>query len=87
MVEEKSLKDQCVEYIKNNFNELVYGQNTIKQAYSQMCLQKCPLENVNLGLYSHLQDLMEDFGIDNALCEDWYEEESIYVEDIFLCLI
>ena len=34
-------------------------------------------------LYNHLMDLVEDFGVDNDLDNDWYENEMIDIEDVF----
>ena len=48
-----------------------------------MCISKCPLYSQNPNLYGHIQDLMEDFGLDNDLEENWFEDEFIDAEDMF----
>lgn len=80
MTKELTLVEQCVEYVHNNFNTLVYDA---KYTYSQMCISNCPLYYQNPNLYGHIQDLMEDFGLDNDLEENWFDDEFIDAEDMF----
>ena len=77
---EKNLFEQCVEYVYNNFNTMRFD---IRHTYSQMCINRTPLKMEDDMLYNHLMDLVEDFGVDNDLDNDWYEYEMIDIEDVF----
>lgn len=80
MAKELTIVEQCVEYVHNNFNTLVYDA---QYTYSQMAMSRCSLSHQNPNLYNHIQDLMEDFGLDNDLDNDWYDEVGIDAEDMF----
>jgi hypothetical protein len=77
---EKSLFEQCVEYVYNNLNTMRFD---VRYTYSQMCINRTPLKMEDDMLYNHLMDLVEDFGVDNDLDNDWYEYEMIDIEDVF----
>lgn len=77
---ERTIVEQCVEYVHNNFNTLAYDA---QYTYSQMCINRTPLYHQNSSLYDHILQLMEDFGLDNDLEENWFDEVGIDAEDMF----
>lgn len=77
---EKSLYEQCIEYVYNNLNTLTFN---LPYTYSRMCINRTPLQVEDNRLFQHLMDLIEDFGIDNDLDENWWVYEMIDVEDVF----
>ena len=79
MVKEKTIAEQCVEYVHNNFNRFVYDA---QYTYSQMCINRCSLHSQNPNLYDHIMELIEDFELDYEL-EGWFNESGLDVEDVF----
>ena len=76
----KSLFEQCVEYVYNNFNTMRFD---VRHTYTQMYINRTSLKVEDDMLYNHLMDLVEDFGVDYGLDNDWYEYEMIDIEDVF----
>lgn len=79
-MEEKKLYEQCIEYVYNNLNTLTFD---LPHTYSRMCVNRTPLHLENKSLFQHIMDLVEDFGIDNDLDENWWVDEMIDVENVF----
>lgn len=79
-MKEKTLYEQCIEYVYNNLNTLIFD---LPYTYSLMCVNRTPLHIENERLFQHIMDLIEDFGVDNNLDENWWVDEMIDVEDVF----
>lgn len=79
-MKEKTLYEQCIEYAFNNLNTLIFD---LPHTYSRMCVNRTPLYMENERLFQHIMDLIEDFGVDNNLDENWWVDEMIDVEDVF----
>lgn len=79
----RDLFQECIEYVYNNFNILRFDYDCVTYTYTAMCVQRTSLQTQNYELYVHIFDLIQDFGLDNELTEDWYMEEDIDVEDVF----
>lgn len=79
----RKLFQECVEYVFNNFNTLSFDYDDVTYTYTKMCVHRTSLQTQNYDLYIHIFDLIQDFGLDNELNEDWYIEEDIDVEDVF----
>ena len=70
----------CVQYANNNIYSMIYD---LQYTYSQMCMNRTPLNMENPNLYNHIQDLIDDFITDYELDEEWADIYGVDVDYIF----
>lgn len=70
----------CVQHANNNINSMIYD---LQYTYSQMCMNRTPLNMENPKLYNHIQDLIDDFITDYELDEEWADTYGVDVDYIF----
>ena len=70
----KEIENKLIEFIINNIDT-----NEIELTYSQMCIERCNLHSANYRLYTKIDDLVEEFCIDNEIEND-FDTEDVFDE-------
>lgn len=71
---------EAVEYIVKELDDM--SKDEVRFAYMQICLRGMSLVSANYSLKTRIEDLLNDFTIENNLNEDWWF--AYYdVEDVF----
>lgn len=55
----------------------------LSNVYSLMCYERIPLQVANNSLYYMLDDLVEEFKMDNDLSDSWFEENFMDIDELF----
>jgi hypothetical protein len=59
-------------------------KDEVNLTYGLMAMQRVPMSSVNYALGDKIYDLMEEYGQDNDLAENWwlyeYDEEEIFLK-------
>lgn len=71
---------EAVEYIVKELDDM--SKEEVRFAYTQMCLRSIGLVFANYSLKTRIEDLLNDFTIENNLEEDWWFVHYD-VEDVF----
>lgn len=74
--------EQAVAYVKDNVREL-----HVLDVFNQMYDQHSSLQAVDPALSDEIYDLMEEYGEDNDLPENWWLNEVDGEEDIFFAVV
>lgn len=70
----------AVEYIVNELDDI--DKEEVRYTYAQMCLRRIGLISANYSLKTQIEDMLNDFTIENNLDEDWWLAHYD-VEDVF----
>ena len=70
----KEIENKLIEFIINNINT-----DEIELTYSQMCVERCSLYIANHRLFTKIDDLVEEFCIDNEIEND-FDTEDVFDE-------
>ena len=71
---------EAVEYIANELDEV--SKEEVRYTYAQMCLRGIGLTSANYSLKTQIEDMLNDFTIENNLERDWWFAHYV-VEDVF----
>lgn len=74
--------EQAIDYIKDNVREL-----HVLDVFNQMYDQHSSLRAVDPRLGDEIYDLMEEYGEDNDLPENWWLNEVEDEEEIFFAVV
>lgn len=70
----REIENKLIEFITNNIDT-----NEIELTYSKMCIERCNLHSANNRLYTKIDDLVEEFCIDNEIEND-FDTEDVFEE-------
>lgn len=71
---------EAVEYIVNELDDI--DKEEVRYTYTQMCLRGIGLTSANYSLKTQIEDMLNDFTIENNLERDWWFAHYD-VEDVF----
>lgn len=74
--------EQAVDYVKDNVRE-----SHVLDVFNQVNDQQSSLQDVDPQLEDEIYDLMEEYGEDNDLPENWWLNEAEDEEEIFFAVV
>lgn len=71
--------EAAIKYVREN---KTWTEEEDARALAIINDSRCGIERADMGIATEIRDLMDEYGNDNGLEEDWYEKDMT-IDDIF----